>query len=68
MAYHGVPREANKAEEAGSAVHFRSSRAFRFHQLRDSEDWISNDLDGLRLEKMVVVDSRPPAQALLHSL
>lgn len=34
---------------------------FRFHQLRDGEDWISNDLDGYKSEKIVVVDSRPPA-------
>lgn len=36
---------------------------FRFHQLRDGQDWISNDLDGFRLEKVVLVDSRPPTQA-----
>lgn len=40
-----------------------TSGTFRFHQLRDGEDWISNDLDGFRLEKMVVVDSRPPTEA-----
>jgi hypothetical protein len=36
---------------------------FRFHQLRDGEDWISNDLDGYESEKIVVVDSRPPARS-----
>ena len=34
---------------------------FRFHQLRDGEDWITNDLDRFRLENIVLVDSRPPA-------
>jgi hypothetical protein len=34
---------------------------FRFHQLREGEDWISNDLDQFQLEKIVLVDSRPPA-------
>lgn len=36
---------------------------FRFHQLRDGEDWISTDLDRFQLEKIVLVDSRPPTQA-----
>lgn len=36
---------------------------FRFHQLRDGQDWISNDIDGFRPEKVVLVDSRPPTRA-----
>ena len=44
-----------------------TSGTFRFHQLRDGEDWISNDLDAFRLEKIVLVDSRPSIQTLPRS-
>lgn len=35
---------------------------FRFHQLRDGEGWIMSDLDGYKLDKVIVVDSLPPGR------
>ena len=34
---------------------------FRFHQVRDGEQWHSDDLDKFLYDKIVIVDSRPPA-------
>jgi len=35
---------------------------FRFHQLRDGEGWVSGDLDGYKIDKVILVDSRPPGR------
>jgi hypothetical protein len=34
---------------------------FRFHQIRDGEDWNMPDLDRYRLDKMIVIDIQPSA-------
>ncbi|MGI5128198.1 hypothetical protein ACQEVB_15410 [Pseudonocardia sp. CA-107938] len=33
---------------------------FRFHRDRPRESWLARDIDAYRLEKLIVVDSRPP--------
>jgi len=36
-----------------------SNGTFRFHQIRDGEYWNQADLDGYRLDKMIVIDVEP---------
>ncbi|MCK2239361.1 MULTISPECIES: hypothetical protein [unclassified Crossiella] len=37
----------------------RSAGTFRFHQIRDGEQWLTEDLDGYRTERIAAVDLRP---------
>ncbi|MFH9799243.1 hypothetical protein [Streptomyces virginiae] len=36
-----------------------TNATFRFHQVRDGERWNRPDLDGYRLDRMVVIDLAP---------
>jgi len=42
----------------------QTNGTFRFHQLRDGEEWISSELDRFEPEKVVLFDSRPPNQSV----
>ncbi|MBO3738686.1 hypothetical protein [Actinoplanes flavus] len=39
----------------------RTNGMFRFHRIRAGEDWMRPDLNDYQLEKVVVVEARPPS-------